>query len=77
MSDELDRFAEAVFMLMASILFRIILLGIHASLLSLFSRWTFAPVFGLPEAGFRECVGLLLSIWICSSWVQTGGVDAA
>lgn len=75
--DTPDEFAEMVFGLMLRICIVILVLFVHSLLLSTFSRWTFTPIFGLPEAGFRECAGFLLSIRVCTWWIHREVTDAA
>lgn len=63
MSKEAEDFAALVFALLAGILVGTLALFASAFIVQLGWNWSMPQLFGLPEASFRNAMGLALLAW--------------
>lgn len=70
MSKEAEDFAALVFALLAGILLGTLALFASAFIVQLGWNWSMPQLFGLPEASFRNAMGLSLLAWAVRSSVK-------
>lgn len=67
----LDKLAEAIFMSMLRICIFVLVVWLQATVLTFCWAWSIEPLFLLPPAGMRECVGFVLMLAIAGYWLRS------